>query len=78
MASYGWTLDEALDLTFPQVRVLYRALTKWPTINLLAAGIGNELMKKDPVSKLGKLAGATRDVSGQEMDALLEKMGDEE
>lgn len=76
MASYGWTLEEALALTLPQVRVLYRALSVWPTVNLLAAGIGHELAKKDPVAQLGALnGGVVKTLSKTGMAEMLKKMG---
>ena len=76
MASYGWTLEEALALTFPQVRVLYRALAKWPTANLLAAGIAHDLAKKDPMAQLGALAGdAVKPLSKEGMSKMLAKLG---
>lgn len=52
MASYGWTLKEALELTYPQLRRLYQMLQKYPTANLLVAGLAQG---KDPELALGKL-----------------------
>ena len=77
MASYGWTLEEALGLTFPQMRVLYQANVKWPTANMLAAGIGHAMAEKDPVSSLQSMAGAdvVKKMGKEEMANMLAKLG---
>ena len=55
MASYGWTLDQALDLTYPQIKALYRALTKWPTANMLVAAFVQQQNGRNDVDKLEQL-----------------------
>lgn len=54
MASYGWTLDEALALTYPQVQLLYRTLKRYPTVNMLAAGLGQEAGVEGALDRLGE------------------------
>lgn len=73
MASYGWTLEEALGLTLPQMRVLYRAGVKWPTANMLAAGIGNALAREADPAK--KLPGVVQEISPEEMTRMLAQKG---
>ncbi|MEK7139537.1 MAG: hypothetical protein AAB817_02455 [Patescibacteria group bacterium] len=67
MSSYGWTLEQALDLTLPQVSLLFRAMGKYPTLPaFLGSFVGS--MSKDrsaeaALSKLGA-SGAARAATG--------------
>lgn len=53
MASYGWTLAESFELTYPQVKALMKALGKWPTVNLIAAGLTHGMKGKEDLSGFG-------------------------
>ncbi len=68
MSSYGWTLDQALDLTYPQVKTLYRVLAKWPTANMLVGALVQQMNNgKNDVDKLANLkAGSVSAIDGTE------------
>ena len=68
MSSYGWTLDEALDLTYPQVKMLYRTLMKWPTANMFVAAMAKQMTEgSGDAGKIEKIkAGAVSVVDGAE------------
>jgi len=74
MASYGWTLDQALDLTYPQIKALYRSLIKWPTVNMFAAGFAHMNAGNDAIDKLGNMrVGSVTTVEGEK--EFLERLG---
>ena len=67
MSTYGWTLDQALDLTYPQIKALYRVLMKWPTANMFVAAFIQSQSGKGDIDKLAQLkAGAVQKVAGGE------------
>lgn len=55
MSTYGWTLDQALDLTYPQIKALYRVLMKWPTANMFVAAFVQSQSGKGDIEKLTQL-----------------------
>jgi len=55
MSSYGWTLDQALDLTYPQIKTLYRVLMKWPTANMFVAAFVQQQAGRSDIDKLEQL-----------------------
>lgn len=73
MSSYGYTLEEFLNLTYPQIKRLFRQLMKWPTANILAASIANSLGGDDELEKFASKAGAVAVV--EESDKFLESLG---
>jgi hypothetical protein len=66
MACYGWTLDQALEVTLPQVNLLFRAMAKYPpAVAVLGSVFGSEKKEKDAagaLSKIGQLAGSSEAV----------------
>lgn len=50
MAAYGWTLEEALNVTLPQMRVLYGAIGRCPPINVIAPAL-LEALQAGPAAK---------------------------
>lgn len=67
MSTYGWTLDQALDLTYPQIKALYRVLMKWPTANMFVAAFVQSQSGKSDIEKLAHAqAGVVQKVTGDE------------
>ena len=57
MASYGWTLDYTLSLTWPQMMMFMRLSHDYPTANIVAMGLVRGLTKDDKSeANLDKLA----------------------
>ncbi|MBS3927803.1 MAG: hypothetical protein KGZ65_04345 [Sphingomonadales bacterium] len=73
MSSYGWTLDQALDLTYPQIKALYRTLMKWPTANMFVAMMSQHLNEgKDETGKLESMkSGSVSVVDGADFFSKL-------
>ena len=55
MSTYGWTLDQALDLTYPQIKALYRVLMKWPTANMFVAAFVQNQGERGGLDKLAQM-----------------------
>jgi hypothetical protein len=74
MSSYGWTLNQTLDLTYPQIKTLFRALMKWPTANIVVGALVQHMnADKDDVGVLEKMkAGSVSKVDGA---AFLKRFG---
>lgn len=45
MVAYGWTLEYALSLTWPQTMMFYRLNQEYPTAHLVAAGLVRGMTK---------------------------------
>lgn len=61
MVAYGWTLEETMALTFPQVRRFSEAIAKWPPVNIVIPAIINAMREKgedvqDIAAKAGTVA----------------------
>ena len=39
MSCYGWTIKETMELTFPQMTMLFSSMARIPPMNVLAAGL---------------------------------------
>ena len=74
MATYGWTLDEALSHTLPQVMELLGAMKRWPPINLVtpillrSMGGGKEANEKVMLDKLKGISGVDVTSSAETRD----------
>ena len=63
MASYGWTLDDCLDLTLPQTNALFRSMSKAPTPASVVAGIVSTMNSKSGVeTALAQVEGVAPEV----------------
>lgn len=53
MLTYGWTLDQALDLTMAQTNLLFKQMNKCPSpLVALGAMLGGKDAKDKPLDKL--------------------------
>ena len=77
MAAYGWTLEDAMDLTYPQMRLFFRAIEKFPPVNIIAPAIlkvmGLETSKKKDET-LGQLSAVGDTIIGQDAAAIIQNL----
>jgi len=64
MMAYGWTLDEAMELTFPRVMCLMEAIGKYPPVDLLASELLKSLTAKNSKKADGQIESALSGVTG--------------
>lgn len=66
MMGYGWTLDQTLDLTFPQIRYFLDRMREWPPVNLVVAALAQSTKKGADsgkgLSKLAAMSGGFKDL----------------
>ena len=75
MACYGWTLPEALEITLPQLRMLFEAIGKFPPINFIAPSLLKSIGDKSgAMSKLQAMGGNVKVANKGEMSDFIEKM----
>jgi len=59
MAAYGWTLEEALSITLPQMKELLGAIAKFPPAAILAPALLEAMGDKKRLESSGiKMTGA--------------------
>lgn len=61
MSAYGWTLDDAMDITLPQALMLFDQMAKYPpaamAIGMLVKGLGQS-GEQDETHKLASIGTA--------------------
>lgn len=66
MCAYGWTLEEVMGLTFPQVHRLMIAIAKWPPVNVIVPALFEHLGHKDADAIAAKIGHAAEAIGGGE------------
>lgn len=80
MSAYGWTLDEALALTLPQMVRLFAAIQKYPPVNVIAPALLS-MMRADDAAGNKLAEGSTRmglpveTLAGQKVGDFLRNLG---